>query len=135
MSIKNQIPLHWIGNNTLPRRCNYPGSLEAGEEYKDVLPFLYIGDLFQAGYRYTDLPKDTGNELLFLFTFEQGEYLYIISSLDGGIIEDSIPYLSLSFNNEYQIQIRFKSNEHSDSDGKMFRLNATSWENVTLTEL
>ena len=82
ISEKNQIPLCWIGNIHLPTNCKYLGSLEEGQELRDVLPHCYIGDLFQTGTSVTDMPRNTHNQILFLFTFQGAEFIYIISPLD-----------------------------------------------------
>ena len=109
VSEKNQIPLYWIGNIQLPNNCKYPGSLEEGQELRNILPLCYIGDLFQTGSFVTDMPRNTDNQILFLFTFQGAEFIYIISSLNEGITQDLIPYLSLSFNTEYEIRNTFSS--------------------------
>ena len=100
-----QIPLSIIGNNPLPNDSYYPSTLGNGQTQRDVLPFCYVGDLFQAAVGITDFPKGTHNRILFLFGFEGSEFVYIVSPLSNGIRQDDIPFLSLSFNTEYEIQI------------------------------
>ncbi len=77
VSEKNRIPLYWIGNIQLPTNCKYPESLEKEQELRDVLPLCYIGDLFQTGSFVTDMPRNTRNQILFLFTSQGAEFIYI----------------------------------------------------------
>lgn len=136
ISERNQIPLTMIGNNSLPTSSNYPASIENGQTLSDVLPLCYIGDLFQAAVGFADLPKGTHNRILFLFSFEGSELVYIIvSSLRNGIRQDDIPFLSLLFNTEYEIQVVCYCTDYKDADGKRFKLVANSWDEILFSKL
>jgi hypothetical protein len=135
ISEKDQIPLSVVGNNQLPTSTYYPSSIEKGQSLRDVLPLCYIGDLFMATTGYSDLPKGTHNQILLFFTFEGSEFVYIVSSLTGGISQEHIPFLSLLFNTEYEIQLSCYCTDYKDVDGKRFRLFADSWDSLLFDKL
>lgn len=133
-TFRNQLPLHWrLGNDPLPRDCHIASLRSFNHDgFAAALPFIYLGKLFYNNL-ITTIPSGIHDELLLLFSFENCESVYLISSLSGGIIEDNMQYLSLFFNVEYKIQIQFKSDKHDNLAEKMFKLNARSWDNVILS--
>lgn len=69
----------------------------------------------------------------YFFSFENSKSIHIISSLLSGITQADMATLSLSFGMEYEIHIQFNSDKHDNVAEKIFRLNAKSWDNVTLS--
>lgn len=76
--------------------------------------------------------KDSTNEIMLASTFRESELLYIISKPVGFSDIISIPFNELG---RYQVLIRFHSNEYDDNEGKLFRWEATSWDNVSLSQI
>jgi hypothetical protein len=127
-----EIPLYWLRDNQLPTRCSVgtslPGKKTIRQEYADELPFAYMCALRCSPQ--TSIPKDGKDESIFLFTFPEGQSLHIVPAFSIG--RDRIDALSLAFNREYDVRVRFHSNEYNYTDGKRFTLIAKSWEDVRL---
>jgi hypothetical protein len=128
-----KIPLLWKKHyisSELPSRCTYGGGLQQNdrirEQYKEQLAFRYIGELFKISSSLIDISKGTYRELLLLFTFREYEGAYIINNHS---------WFPLSFNLEYEFQLKFCSKEYKDSNGKRFRVNIESWDSIVFEEI
>ena len=73
--------------------------------------------------------------ILLLFSFKGAQSVYIISPLGDGIQQEHIPFLSLSFNTEYEIQIACYCTGYEYDDVKRLKLVANSWDEILFSEL
>jgi hypothetical protein len=130
------MPLHWLGPNPLPRKCNHGGSLNEGiqkrEQYARALPESYLGSLFAASSDTTKFLVGTENDVLLLFTFEESQHAYIITPRAGGITESDL--IPLAFNREYLFHIRFHSDGHKELHLERFKFIAKSWDDITFQD-
>jgi len=74
------------------------------------------------------MPKNSKNDVLLFFTLEESKLMYLITWLE--LSDECIQKMTLPFNTAFEIQIRFRSNEYVDSEGKSFKLIAYSWEDI-----
>lgn len=96
-------------------------------EYADILPLFYYNKL-RKNTPFMDIPKNTKNDILLFFTFEESEFIHLSTWLE--LSDEYIQKMTLPFNMAFEIQIRFSSNEYVDSEGKSFKLTAYSWEDI-----
>jgi len=74
------------------------------------------------------MPKNSKNDVLLFFTLEESKLMHLITWLE--LSDECIQKMTLPFNTAFEIQIRFRSNEYVDSEGKSFKLIAYSWEDI-----
>jgi len=123
-----RILLYWKPN-PLPTTCNFPSAVFGSDEYTQQLPSRYIGALTFRGMTTPTILRGSTNELMLAFTFSESDILYLISSPTAESKIISIPFDEL---NQYQFLLTFYSSEYEDTQGKLFRLEATSWDSVQL---
>jgi len=73
--------------------------------------------------------------ILLLFSFKGAQFVYIISPLTDGIQQNDIPFLSLSFNTKFEIQIACYCTDYKDADGKRLKMVANSWDEILFSKL
>lgn len=134
----DSLPLRWRGHDELPTTCNYGGTIENREQYRDSLAFSYIGSLYISGTESVIIPQDGRNEVLFSFTFSESNSIFIISLTSSYMLGEqdmtliTIPFVDL---NRIKFLIRFYNGQNTDSYEKMFRLDARSWNEINLVEV
>ncbi|MGH9982444.1 MAG: hypothetical protein ACRD8W_00625 [Nitrososphaeraceae archaeon] len=101
------------------------------EEYAQQLPRFYVARLGSQDFAPT-IMKGSTSEIMLAFTFRESELLYIISRPVDFSDVISIPFDELG---KYQFLIQFHSTEYDDNEGKLFQLEATSWDNVKLNRV
>jgi hypothetical protein len=123
------IPLSWK-KTPFPTSRNYPSSLRNRAEYAEKFPWLYIGELTRNHSNPTILTNKSA-EILLVFTLNESLSVHIVSKSAVGMdYLISIPFDKLE---EWQFLILFHSEEYKDTQGKIFKLKASSWNDVKLT--
>jgi hypothetical protein len=130
------LKLRWFDHDSvIKKNIDYTNPyIESADlkHYLDILPNTYGQNIpFQTDFR-RNLPIDTDQEIIILFTVEGLDHLCIINqTLDRGGFYESNAY-DLKFG-EYDIRLVFGSNEYNDSRGKVFKLKVKDWNDVELT--
>lgn len=128
VDINTKISLSWKPDS-LPTTCNFSSSVHGSDEYTQQLPPRYVGPLTGMGSPRPTILRGSTNELLFAFTFSESNRLYLISGPTA-----SYEIISVSFNelDQHQFLIRFYSDEYEDTQGKLIRLEAASWDDIQM---
>jgi hypothetical protein len=125
----NRLFLYWKPD-PLPTTCNFPSAVFGSDEYTQQLPSRYIGALTSRGMTTPTILRGSTNELMFAFTFSESDMLYLISSPTA---ESKIISIQFDELNKYRFLLTFYSSEYEDTQGKLLRLEATTWDNVKLS--
>jgi hypothetical protein len=131
VDINTKISLSWKPDS-LPTECNFSSSVFGNDEYVQRLPRSYIGPLVGMGLPAPTILRGSTNELMFVFTFNESDKLYLITGPTAQYETIPIPFDELG---QHQFLLRFYSSEYEDTQGKLVRLEATSWDNVKLIQV
>jgi hypothetical protein len=73
---------------------------------------------------------------LFLFTFSESDSVYMVTpTSEQGLTKGNMISISFHELNRYRFFIIFHSDQYGDLEGEMFRLEATSWNDIRLTKV
>jgi hypothetical protein len=130
------LPLRWRGHGELPTTTNSVGRLETREQFRNSLPFSYIGDLYVSGIDSVTIPADGRNEILFSFTLSESDSIFIISLTSKYMLEErDMPSITFLIANLNRIMFLIRFHCGQDTYEKTYRLDGGSWNEVSLVDV
>jgi len=129
----NEYPLNWSRVGNLPNELRYGEPINTKEEYNIALPFSYIGELLSFSLTSIILHDGKENKLLFAFTFPESNSLFIITQYNDVIRKDEMVQIPFDELDKYTFLVLVNTEGHSDKEGKKFKINVKSWDDMTLT--
>ena len=121
---ETHVNISHIGNSEQERR----------DRYLSQLPSTFIGE-FLGNNSLADLPKKTGDILLF-FTVEGLNSLYFISH-DGIDVfrEEDVPQLTFPFTREFELRILFQYEQPNYSKEVSYKVIPTTWDYIRIEKI